>query len=129
MRPTLPIPFGRKALLILAFGCHHAEPPVPPGEPIPAEPDTVVDTMDRECDGLVAALHTYGECPNNDDDDRAWATQVAKLAEDSFAAGKKGNPDDKSQRVIAIACHKATASVHNATTRCLAGKRPRSDWQ
>jgi hypothetical protein len=129
MRLILPNGFCRKALLILAFGCHHDEPPVAPGDPIPAEPDVHVDTLDVECDGLVTALQTYGECPNNDDDDRAWAKQIAKVAEDSFAAGKKGNPDEKSQRVIAVACHKATASVQAATTRCRAGKRPRSEWQ
>ena len=130
MRPTLPSAFRQKAArfaLLLAVGCHHAEPPVAPGEPIPAEPDVSVDTMDKECDGLLSALHAYGECPNADDDDRAWAKAVSDVAERSFAAGKKGEADEKAQGVIARACHKATSSVHAATERCHNGPRPRVD--
>ena len=116
-------------MLVLAIigACHHAEPPVVPGEPIPAEPDVVVDTMDKECAGLITALEAYGECPNSDDDDRAWVERVVEVAQRSFDAGKKSNPDAAAQRVIAHACHRATESVGHATERCRAGPKPRVD--
>jgi len=127
MRLILPRPFGRKAALfavLLVFGCRHPDPPVKPGEPIPAEQDVTVDTADKECDGLLTAFTAYGDCPNATDDERAWAKQVSELAQRSFDAGKKGKPDAEAQKVIAHACHRATESVKNATLRCLAGKPP-----
>ncbi|HET9993430.1 MAG TPA: hypothetical protein VFQ65_33065, partial [Kofleriaceae bacterium] len=74
------------------------------------------------------ALLKYGECPNNEEDDKAWAKNVAEIAQQSFEAGKKGKPDEPSQHVIALACHKATLSVRHATERCAHGKRPRPDF-
>jgi hypothetical protein len=128
MRPTLPSDFGRKAWLFLLFACHHADAPVAPGEPIPAEPDVVVDTMDKECDGLLAALDAYGECPNSDEADKEWVKSVVKISQESFDAGKKGNPDADAQKVIAHACHRAAMSVKHATERCMNGKKPIPDY-
>ena len=132
MRLILPRAQTRKALLVgcgklgvlAMIACHSDPPPVAPGEPIPAASEVSVEAMDVECDGLVAAYQTYGDCPNAPEEIHAWVKQVVELAQDSFAAGKKGKPDDKSQHVIALACHKAAVSVKNATIRCLAGKPP-----
>ena len=51
-------------------GCHGDPPPVAPGEPIPAEPEVALGTMDAECDSLIAAMAAYKQCPNLDDGDR-----------------------------------------------------------
>lgn len=117
------------AVLILLASCKHVvrEKPVPPGPPIPAEPEAQLSTMDAECNGLLAALDTYGKCPNLEDSDRHWAQSVIEAAEDSFAAGKKSNPDEPSQRAIAAACHRAALSIQYATQRCQAGPKPKVD--
>jgi hypothetical protein len=131
MRMTLPSDFGQKwlgVIIVMTLGCHgQAAPPVAPGEPIPAEPDVVVDTMDKECDGLIAAITAYGACPNADEDTRAWARRVVELAQQDFEAGKKGEPDKDAQHVMALACRKAAVSMQNATTRCQHGKPPKTD--
>lgn len=132
MRPTLPRGFRRKVVLgtlLILGGCHHVvgDKTVPPGAPIPAEPETDLENMDTECAGLIAALDTYGKCPNLEDGDRQWVRAVIDAAEDSFAAGKKAKPDEPSQKAIAMACHRATISMQFATARCQAGKRPRVD--
>lgn len=129
MRPTLPSAIGRflwVCAILLACG-HSSAPPVTPAPALPAEPDPTITTMDQECDGLVAALGRYGGCPNLDDNDRAWIKSTIEFADQSLAAGKKGNPDEPSQRAIAVACHRAAESVHFATVRCQAGPRPRVD--
>lgn len=113
--------------LIAVAGCHHAEPPVAPGPPLPAEPDMVVGSMDDECNGLEKAIATWSQCPNLDDDDRDWAREITHYAEESFAAGRKGNPDPDSQRTIAIGCKRAAISIGYATQRCNAGPKPRVD--
>ena len=132
MRPTLPRPFLQKMrdfgfFLIAIAGCHHADPPVAPGPPLPAEPDVVVTTMDEECKELELAIATWAQCPNLDDDDRDWLKAVSDAAEQSFAAGKKGNPDADGQRAIALACHRAAVSMQHANERCMAGPKPRVD--
>jgi hypothetical protein len=141
MAPTLPRGIARKlravrtlslalgALLSGAAACKHVvtDQAVQPGPPIPAEPDTDLENMDTECAGLVAALARYGECPNLEDADRQWTRRTIEVAEQSFAAGKKANPDEPSQKAIAAACHRATRSIHYATERCHAGKRPKVD--
>ncbi len=109
-------------------GCHSDPPPVAPGEPIPAAAEVQVDSMDTECNALVAAITTYGECPYGDDDDKAYAKQLAQVAQESFDAGRKGNPDAPSQHVIALACHRATVSVRNATERCANGPKPKRSY-
>jgi hypothetical protein len=110
-------------------GCKHvtSDPPVKPGPPIPAEQETQLENMDTECAGLVAALDTYGKCPNLENADRQWVRAVIEAAEDSFAAGKKANPDEPSQKAMAAACHRAALSMQFAAARCQAGKRPRVD--
>lgn len=132
MRPTLPRGFRRKVVLgtlLILGGCHHvvSDKPVPPGAPIPAEPEAELENMETECAGLIAALDTYGKCPNLEDGDREWVRSVIEATEDSFAAGKKAKPDEPSQKAIAMACHRATISMKFATARCQAGKRPRVD--
>jgi hypothetical protein len=94
---------------------------------IPAEGDVELETVDAECAGLIAALDHYGRCPNLEDGDRQWVRSAIDAAEDSFAAGKKANADEPSRAAMAMACHRAARSMHAATERCLAGKRPRVD--
>jgi hypothetical protein len=115
--------------LLSTGACKHvvSEKAVEPGPPIPAEPDTDLSTMDAECAGLIAALDTYGKCPNLEDGDREWTRRTIEAAEQSYAAGKKSNPDEPSQKAIAAACHRAAQSIEYATQRCQAGPRPKVD--
>jgi hypothetical protein len=116
-------------LVALAASCSHpAAPPVAPGQPLPAEEDLVVGTMDDECNGLTKALATYGECENLDPEEKTWAHEVVLVAEQSFEAGKKAAPDALGQRAIAVSCRKATDSIKAATERCHAGRRPPPDY-
>lgn len=132
MRPTLPIAIFRKVTLfgmLLTAGCHAVtkDPPVKPGPPILAEGEVELETAEVECAGLVAALDKYGQCPNLEDGDRQWTRNAIEAAEESWAAGKKSNPDEPSLHAIAMACHRAALSMQAATERCHAGKRPRMD--
>ena len=124
MGPTLPRVFG---WILLAFACHHADPPVAPGPPLPAEPDISVTTMDDECHGLIAALETYQKCPNADNDDRAWARAWIEAAKESIDAGDKAHADAEAQRTMAINCKRAATSVRFADVRCHAGPKPKPD--
>lgn len=129
MPATLPSKIVKLCgVLAICAGCHNDPPPVAPGDPIPAPAEVKVDTMDTECAGLINALVSYGDCPNNDEDDKEWATRVSESARDAFDAGKKGHPDEQSQHVIALACHKAAESVKNANERCHAGPKPKATW-
>ena len=115
-------------ILLTGLGCGHAsDPPAKAGPPILAEGDIELENVDAECAGLIAALDRYGQCPNLDDGDRQWVRSAIDAAEDSFAAGKKANPDEPAQHAIAMACHRAATSMRAATERCIAGKRPRVD--
>lgn len=116
-------------IAILLVGCRHIvrDPEVTPGPAIRAEADVELAGMDAECAGLTAALDTYGKCPNLEETDRAWARDTIEYAEQTFAAGKKANPDEPSQHAIALACHRAMVSMQFATQRCQAGKRPKVD--
>lgn len=109
----------------MGIGCHREPPPVAPGEPIPAEPEITLGTMDAECDGLIAALASYKACPNLDDDDRWGITAWTEGAQQDFAAGKKSRLDANAQHASAAACHKATVSVIAANQRCHAGPKPK----
>lgn len=135
MRPTLPRDFGRKVglfgALLAVVSCRHvvSDPPTQPGPPISAEPELDLEHMDAECAGMVAAYDRYGQCPNLEDKDREWVRLVIEAAEKSFAAGKKANPDEPSQRAIALACRRAAVSIGFATERCQAGKKPRTEWE
>ena len=115
--------------LLSAGACKHvvADEPVQPGPPIPAEPDAELGTMDSECAALIATLQRYGECPNLEDSEREWTQRTIEVSQESFAAGKKANPDEPSQKAIAAACHRAAQSMEYARQRCLAGKRPKVD--
>lgn len=113
--------------LTVIAACHHADPPVRPGPPLPAEPDVRLGSVDDECGGLEKAIAAWQTCPNLDDDDREWLHAIGDYAEQSFAAGKKGNPDEESQKAIALGCHRAAVSIVHATERCNAGPKPRVD--
>src|SRR6185436_19949189 len=118
-------PPGALAIAILGCAaCHRDPPPVAPGEPIPAAPEVALGTMDAECDGLLAALAAYKQCPNLEEGDRDDIDGWVERAQQDFAAGKKANPDANAQHAIAAACHKATVSVRAASERCHNGPRP-----
>lgn len=116
-------------VLLSVPSCKHvvSEKPVEPGPPIPAEPEADLKDMDTECNGVIAALDSYGKCPNLENSDRDWAQRTIEVAQQSFEAGKKGNPDEPSQKAIAAACHRAAVSIQFAKQRCEAGKRPKVD--
>jgi hypothetical protein len=115
--------FGAFVLATALTGCRR-EPPVPPGPPIPAEPEVSLGTMDAECEGLLAALGAYKECPNLEEEDREDIDAWIERTQLDFAAGKKANPEPNAQHAIAAACHRAIASVKAAHERCRAGPRP-----
>jgi hypothetical protein len=100
---------------------------VKPAQPLPADPDVELGSMQLECDAMVAALETYKACVNHEDEDRENIDDWIETANRSFAASKKANPEPNAQKAIAGACHKATTSVKAATERCLAGPRPKDD--
>ena len=112
------------AVLWCAAACGSEPPPVAPGAPIAAPPEVALGTMETECDGLLAALASYKQCPNLEDDDRYDIDAWSERMQQDFTAGKKSNPEPNAQRAIAAACHKATASVAAANQRCHAGRRP-----
>ena len=133
MTPTLPRAFHRiirdfGVFLIGLAACHHADPPVKPGPPLPADPDIVVATMDDECGGLQKAIETWSLCPNLEDADRSWMHRISEYADQAFAAGRAGHPDADAQHAIALACHRAAVAITNANTRCLAGPPPKVDY-
>lgn len=117
---------GARAILLVGctLACHRDPPPVAPGEPVAAPPEVSLGTMDAECEGLVAALTAYKQCPNLEDDDKGDIDAWIERAHEDFAAGKKAKPEPNGQRAIAAACHKAVSSVTAATERCQAGRRP-----
>lgn len=135
MRLILPSAFVRKVSLVgtllmtFAVGCKHVtkDKPVTPGPPIPAEPEVDLDNVDTECAGMIAAYDRYGQCPNLEEADRRFVRNVIESAQESFAAGKKAQPDEPSQKAMAMACRRAAVSIGYANERCLAGKRPRVD--
>lgn len=131
MPPTLPRAsrhiFRSFGALVIIAACHHADAPVAPGPPLAAEADLAVDAADKECDGLIAALATFDQCPNADEEDHEWARSWTKAATDAFTAGKKGALDDNALHAMALACRRATISIQAATQRCHAGHRPRVD--
>lgn len=136
MRLILPSAFVRKVSLIgtlltmfAAGGCKHvsSDKPVTPGPPIPAEPEVDLENVDTECAGMIAAYDRYDQCPNLEEGDRRFVRKVIESAEESFAAGKKAQPDEPTQKAMAMACRRAAVSIGFATERCHAGKRPRVD--
>src|SRR5262245_33773865 len=109
MRPTLPRAPGRFLLsLALLVACtRHADPPVAPAPPLPAEPEAKVGKMDEECNAFLAGLATWHDCPNLTNNEAAGIKATLEFAESSFAVGKKAELDEPSQHEIAIRCHRA----------------------
>lgn len=127
MTTILPSAVGGILLALACAACRHGEPVVAPAAPLPASPDVELGTMDAECGKMVTAYETYIACPNMEDDERAAYRATIERWQLDFAAGKKGNPDEAAQRVIARACQRAGVSLGAATERCHNGKRPRDD--
>lgn len=115
------------ALALVA--CSRVDPPAKttPVTPVYADPEIQLESMQVECDSMVAALSTYKECPNLEDEDRDDLHGWIEIAQRNFEASTRSNPDANAQRTIAAACRKATVSVSAAHERCKAGKRPTVD--
>jgi hypothetical protein len=127
LRGTVPALLRIVLLLLTLVGCALREPPSPikPAAPLPADPPVTLDTMQVECDGLLAALATYKSCKNLEHDDAEDIEGWIKVAERNLAAGAKVNPEPNAKKAIAGACHRAATSVKRASARCEAGPRPR----
>lgn len=123
MRVTLP-----RALIAIVIGaCARSQPPVAPGPPIAADPPIALKSMTDECDGMLAALATFRACPNLDEDNRQDLQAWIERANQDFTAGRKVTLAADAQQAIALACHRASASVVAATGRCRAGRPPKTD--
>lgn len=96
-----------------------------PAKPLPADPPIKLETMQIECDAMLAALATYKECKNLEPEDKAELDGWLEAANRSLAAGKKANPEPNALNAMAGACRKATDSVKAATERCHNGKAPK----
>ncbi|MBA3393086.1 MAG: hypothetical protein H0T89_10600 [Deltaproteobacteria bacterium] len=113
---------------VLAAGCARRDPPpVKPAPPLPADPARELQTMQIECDGMIAALAAYKACPNLEEADLAHLDDWIETADRAFAASRKAKPEPNAQNAIAGACRKATESVRAAAERCAAGPRPKID--
>ena len=126
MRPTLPSTFGTFILL----GSRHVRTRLPCrllGRRSPRQPDVAVGTRTRSDKGLEAALDSYGECPNLDEDNRTWIKNLLEFANQSFAASKKAEIPQNAQGAMAHQCRRAATSVHYANERCHNGKKPKPD--
>ena len=129
----LPRGFVRKVCvlggLLTVLACKHvsSDRTATPGPPIPADPEVDLENMDTECAGMIAAYDRYGQCPNLEDNERQFVRRVIEAAEKAFAAGKNAQPDEPSQKAIAMGCRRAAVSIGYATQRCQAGKRPKVD--
>jgi TPP-dependent trihydroxycyclohexane-1,2-dione (THcHDO) dehydratase len=119
----------RLLLVTCLAACSRVDKPAPvtPAQPLPADPEIELGSMQLECDAMVAALETYKVCVNHEDEDRENIDAWVETATRNFAASKKANPEPNAQKAIAGACHKATESVKAATIRCNAGPRPKDD--
>lgn len=119
----------RPLLLVAVISCARVDPPAttPPPAPVYADPDVKLESMQVECDAMVAALAGYKACPNLDDEDREDLDGWIEIANRNLAASKKVNPEPNAQAAIAAACRKATVSVGAAHARCKAGPKPKRD--
>lgn len=115
--------------MIAAIGCSRVDPPAktPAPSPVYADPEVKLESMEIECDGLVAALAAYKECPNLEDEDVDDLEGWIDAANRNFTASKKANPEPNAQKAIAAACRKATSSVKSAHERCKVGPKPKVD--
>ena len=111
----------------MLIGCARVDPPAktPPPTPVYADQEVKLESMDIECDGLVAALAAYKTCPNLEDEDVEDLDGWIETANRNFAASKKAKPEPNAQNAIASACRKATVSVAAAHERCKVGPRPK----
>jgi hypothetical protein len=116
----------RFLLVLVVAACSLRDPPsVTPAAPLPADPPIKLDTMQVECDAMIAALTEYKACKNNEEDDRRDIESWIETANRNFAASRKASPEPNAQAAIAGACHRATASVKAANERCNNGPRPK----
>lgn len=116
------------ALLVALAACALRDPPtVTPAQPLPADPPIKLETMQIECDAMLAALATYKDCVNLEPEDKTEIDAWVETATRSFESGKKANPEPNAQAAIAGACRKATESVKAATERCHNGKAPKRE--
>jgi hypothetical protein len=119
----------RVVLLLLVAACSLRDPPATKrAEPLPAEPELALKSMDTECDALVTALAAYKTCEHLEDEDRENIDAWIETANRNFAASRKAKPEPKAQTAIAGACRRAAVSVQFANQRCLAGPRPKPDF-
>lgn len=116
-------------LLLLVTACARVDAPAPvtAAKPLPADPEIALESMEKECDAMVAALESYKSCTNHEDEDRENIDAWIETANRNFAASRKANPEPNAQKAIAASCHKATESVKAAAIRCEAGPRPKDD--
>ena len=119
----------RPLFLVLLLSCARVDPPTktPPASPVYADPAVKLESMQVECDALVAALGAYKLCPHLEDEDREDLDGWIEVANRNFAASKKANPEPNAQNAIAGACRKATVSVLAAHERCKVGPKPKRD--
>lgn len=115
-------------VLLVAVGCGHAEAPVKPAPPLPADPATKLESMQIECDSFVAALNAYKACPNLDDNEAEVIGAWIERAQLDLAAGHKVEIEPNAQAQAAGACRRAADSVKAAHERCRNGKRPKGDY-
>lgn len=119
----------RPLLFVTMLGCARVDPATttPPPTPVHADPSVKLETMDVECDAMVAALAAYKACPNLEDEDRQDLDGWIEIANRNLAASKKVSPEPNAQAAIAAACRKAAVSVGAAHERCKAGPKPKRD--
>ena len=117
----------RRFLVLALTACSLRDPPSPvkPAAALPADPPVTLQSMDVECDGLLAALATYRECKYHDEDDRESVDAWIEVAKRNLDAGRKAKPEVNAQKAIAGACQRAASSVKAANERCLVGPKPK----
>jgi hypothetical protein len=116
----------RVACSVFLVACSLRDPPAARhAAPLPADPPMQLESMQAECDAMIAALTTYKTCENLEYEDRDAIDAWVETANRNFAASRKAKPEPNAQTAIAGACRKATLSVKAATERCLAGPRPK----
>jgi hypothetical protein len=120
----------RLFVLVLA-GCALRDPPSTTvvAEPLPADPPITLDTMQVECDAMMAALAALRDCKYNEERDKREYDAIIEGATRTFAASAKVHPGANEQKAMAQACHRATASIRAKTERCNAAPPVKSDYQ
>ena len=90
-------------LLLLVTACARVDKPAPvaPAKPLPADPEIALESMEKECDAMVAALESYKACANHEDEDRENIDDWIETANRNFAASRKANPEANAKKAIA----------------------------